>query len=88
MNRWPTPARAQEYMQQFFISRDGAVWRLFGRKRQLMDEAALMESVESTASRAAAIEDVDRLVLDIRAGRIEVFVLADSTGELLRIYIL
>jgi hypothetical protein len=75
-------------MQQLFVSRDGAVRRLLERKRQLMGEATPMESIESSTSRAAAIEEVDRLVLDVRAGRTDVFELTDGTGEISRIYIL
>ena len=47
-----------------------------------------MESIESSTSRAAAIEEVDRLVLDVRAGRTDVFELTDGTGEISRIYVL
>jgi hypothetical protein len=75
-------------MQQLFVSRDGAVRRLLERKRQLMGEATPMESIESSTSRAAAIEKVDRLVLDVRAGRTDVFELTDGTGEISRIYVL
>jgi hypothetical protein len=75
-------------MQQLFVSRDGAVRRLLERKRQLMGEATPMESIESSTSRAAAIEEVDRLLLDVRAGRTDVFELTDGTGEISRIYIL
>ena len=75
-------------MQQLFVSRDGAVRRILERKRQLMGEATPMESIESSTSRAAAIEEVDRLVLDVRAGRTDVFELTDGTGEISRIYVL
>ncbi|WP_172166712.1 hypothetical protein [Paraburkholderia elongata] len=69
-------------MEQLFVSRASAIERLLERRRELTSE------VEFNPSLAVAIEDVERLLLHVRAGRLDVFEFADGTGEISRIYIL
>jgi hypothetical protein len=69
-------------MEQIFVSRASAIERLLERRRDLMSE------VEYNPSLAHAIVDVERLLLDVRAGRLNVFQFTDSIGQISRIYIL
>jgi hypothetical protein len=74
-------------MQQIFVSRDAAVKRLLLRKRELMSEATQLDMVESDAQLAAAIAEIERLLLDVKAGRVRVFELVEHGGAILRIYV-
>ena len=47
-----------------------------------------MSEVEYNPSLAHAIVDVERLLLDVRAGRLNVFQFTDTMGQISRIYIL
>ena len=69
-------------MEQIFVSRASAIERLLERRQDLKSE------VEYNPSLAVALVDIERLLLDVRAGRLNVFQFADSMGQLSRIYIL
>ena len=69
-------------MEQIFVSRASAIERLLERRRDLMSE------VEYNPSLAHAIVDVERLLLDVRAGRLNVFQFTDGMGQICRIFIL
>ena len=69
-------------MEQIFVSRASAIERLLERRQDLMSE------VEYNPSLAHAIVDVERLLLDVRAGRLNVFQFTDTMGQISRIYIL
>jgi len=74
-------------MQQIFVSRDAAVRRLLSRKRELMSEAMQIDPAESDAHLAAVIAEIERLLLDVKAGRVRVFELVEHGGTILRVYI-
>ena len=69
-------------MEQFFVSRASAIARLLERRRDLVSE------VEFNPSLAGAVDDIERLLLQVRTGRLHTFDFADSTGQVSRIYIL
>ncbi|EUC20339.1 hypothetical protein PMI06_010019 [Burkholderia sp. BT03] len=69
-------------MEQIFVSRASAIQRLLARRRELMSE------VEYNPSLAYSIVDVEQLLLDVRAGRLNVFQFTDGMGQICRIFIL
>lgn len=75
------------HMQQIFVSRDAAVKRLLLRKRELMSEATQLDMVESDAQLVAAIAEIERLLLDVKAGRVRTFELVEHGGAILHVYV-
>jgi hypothetical protein len=57
------------------------------RKRNPDDEAMVKVPVESGAYSAAVMTDIQRLVLDVKAGRLHAFELAEPDGTRLRVYV-
>ncbi|WP_227747053.1 hypothetical protein [Paraburkholderia franconis] len=47
-----------------------------------------MSEIECNPSRAHAIADVEQLLLDVRAGRLNVFQFTDGMGQICRLFIL
>ena len=47
-----------------------------------------MSEIEGNPSLAYSIGDVEQLLLDVRAGRLNVFQFTDDTGKICRIFIL
>jgi len=74
-------------MSQIFLLRDRAVQFLMHRMRRPVNETHQMESLDSGAYQAAAVTDIGQLVLDVRAGRLRVFDLAEPDGTILRVYV-
>lgn len=74
-------------MRQIFLSRDRAVELLMYRKHESVDEIMGKVPSESGAYRAAAMTDIQRLVLDVKAGRLHAFDLAEPDGSILRVYV-
>jgi len=74
-------------MQQIFVSRDAAIRRLLSRKSELMSEAMQIDPAESDAHLAAVIVEIERLLLDVKAGRVRVFELVEHGGAILRVYV-
>jgi len=69
-------------MEQIFVSRASAIARLLERRRDLVSE------VEFNPSLAVAVDDIERLLLQVRTGRLHMFDFTDSTGQVFRIYVL
>jgi hypothetical protein len=69
-------------MEQIFVSRASAIQRLLERRRDLLSD------VEFNPSLAYSIADVEQLLLDVRAGRLNVFQFTDGMGQTCRIFIL
>ncbi|SIT43971.1 conserved hypothetical protein [Paraburkholderia piptadeniae] len=69
-------------MEQIFVSRASAIQRLLERRRDLLSD------VEFNPSLAYSIADVEQLLLDVRAGRLNVFQFTDGMGQICRIFIL
>ena len=69
-------------MEQIFVSRASAIQRLLERRRDLMSET------ECNPSLVHAIADVEQRLLDVRAGRLNVFQFTDGMGQICRIFIL
>jgi hypothetical protein len=69
-------------MEQIFVSRASAIQRLLERRRELTSE------VEYNSSLAYSIVDVEQLLLDVRAGRLNVVQFTDGMGQICRIFIL
>ncbi|BFG81455.1 hypothetical protein PTKU46_94890 [Paraburkholderia terrae] len=69
-------------MEQIFVSRASAIQRLLERRRELMSD------VDHSPSLAYSIVDIEQLLLDVRAGRLNVFQFTDGMGQTYRIFIL
>ncbi|HKR46157.1 MAG TPA: hypothetical protein VJU59_41945 [Paraburkholderia sp.] len=69
-------------MEQIFVSRASAIQRLLERRRNLMSEIGYNPSL------VCSIGDVEQLLLDVRAGRLNVFQFTDDMGQICRIFIL
>jgi hypothetical protein len=75
------------YMQQIFLSRDAAVRRLLSRKRELLSEAMQPDTAESDAHVAADIAEIERLLLDVKAGRVNDFEFVEHGGAIVHVYV-
>jgi hypothetical protein len=74
-------------MRQIFLSRDRAIELLMYRKRESGGEPMGKLPAESGAYSAAVMTDIQRLVLDVKAGRLHAFELAEPDGNILRVYV-
>ncbi|MFL9906839.1 hypothetical protein [Paraburkholderia sp. RL17-337-BIB-A] len=52
-----------------------------------MNETNQMESLDSGAYQAAAVTDIGQLVLDVKAGHLNAFELAEPDGTILCVYV-
>jgi hypothetical protein len=74
-------------MRQIFLSGNRAVEPITYRKRESVDEPMGKMPAESGAYSAAVITDIQRLVLDVKTGRLNAFELAESDGNILPVYV-
>ncbi|MBC8738564.1 hypothetical protein F6X40_17540 [Paraburkholderia sp. UCT31] len=71
---------------QMFVSRRRAVQELVTRRRLLTEELEQAKPPDCAALENG-ISDLERLILDVRAGRLNVFELVDKGGAVTRVFV-